>query len=108
MNCKRCSGTGVMLEYLYHKGGECFRCRGTGQDPKGSGFTGQKPVHREVVIGGHKLVMVPETDMQGRFMGYNVYIEGMPHSLVACRNFKEAIKAFHGIKEKLKTEKAIR
>ena len=102
MGCIRCGGTGVMAEYLHYKGGKCLRCQGSGRDPKGSGFTGQKPAHREVVIGGHKLVMVPETDLKGRFTGYNVFIEGMPHSLVTCKNYREAVKVFNSSKDKLK------
>lgn len=32
--CGKCGGAGVLSGYQYHKGGVCFRCGGTGNDPQ--------------------------------------------------------------------------
>ena len=29
--CGKCNGTGTVYFYAHHKGGECFRCGGTGR-----------------------------------------------------------------------------
>lgn len=34
MRCRRCGGTGVLLHYIFHHGGICFRCGGSGAEPK--------------------------------------------------------------------------
>lgn len=29
--CEKCSGTGVLFQYAYHKNGKCFVCNGKGK-----------------------------------------------------------------------------
>jgi len=32
--CRKCDGFGTLQQYLYHQHGVCFRCAGTGVDPR--------------------------------------------------------------------------
>lgn len=32
--CGKCGGSGTLSSYQHHKGGVCFRCAGTGNDPQ--------------------------------------------------------------------------
>ena len=100
MACKRCGGTGMLVEYSYHQGGVCFRCGGSGRDPNSSNLVKPDKVHKEIIISGRKVVLTTRKDLKGRFMGYCVFVEGQQQ--VNCRNFKEANETFRKITRQLK------
>lgn len=104
MACVRCGGTGTLLQFIKVDGGRCFRCGGSGVDPKESGIFNEKTVHKETVIAGRKVVLTTKKDTQGRFMEYNVYVEGATQG-VTCRNIKDANDAFGNLKRQVKAAK---
>lgn len=105
MACVRCGGTGTLMQYMLVDGGRCFRCGGSGVDPKESGIFNEKIVHKETVIAGRKVVLTTKKDPNGRFMGYNVYVEGAATQGVTCRNIKDANDAFSNLKKQVKAAK---
>ena len=105
MGCTRCGGTGVIVAYLHVQGGICFRCRGSGEDPKRSKLLWPKEIYLEKRAGDKKIVLRVKKDLSGRFLGYSVYVEGAPLGASSFQKFKEAKKAFE---ELIRREKARR
>ena len=96
--CTRCGGTGIIAEYAYYQGGRCFRCGGSGNDPQKKQLLEPAEVYRETVVAGRKVVLTTSKDLQGRFLGYVVYVDGSFQSSVTCRDFKGAVEAFRKLK----------
>ena len=99
MACIRCGGTGILMQYIKVDGGKCFRCNGSGVDPREINLIREEKIHREKVINGKKVVLTTKRDLTGRFIGYNIYIEGMLNQGVVCKNIKEANTAFKAFKQ---------
>lgn len=47
-------------------------------------------------------------DIYSRLTGYDAYVEGLPHSMVSCKNIKDAQKAFYRLKQNLKSGSSIK
>jgi len=101
MACVRCGGSGVLLEYIFHHGGVCFRCSGSGTDPQELNLIESKKIHKETIVAGKKVILTTKRDLHGRFMGYSVFIEGQLQH-VNCKNIKKANTAFKKVVEQVK------
>ncbi len=99
MACTRCGGSGKMLEHIHHEGGVCFRCKGSGVDPKQTNPVRSGKIHKETVIAGKKVVLTTIRDPRGRFKEYNVYVEGSNY-VVRSKNIKEANTAYQTLKKR--------
>lgn len=105
--CTRCGGTGIIAVYLHVEGGVCFRCRGSGKDPRSfePGLFPPGDLYREKVVGNTKIVLVTRKDLSGRFLGYSVSVGGQPFG-ATFQKFKEAKAAFEDLVKREKARKA--
>jgi len=93
MACVRCGGTGGITAYTHVQGGVCFRCQGSGTDPKEFSLFPAKEIYREKQIGDSRVVLAVRKDLAGRFLGYTVFCKGQRYCGTFTR-LKEADAAF--------------
>ncbi|NMA54307.1 MAG: hypothetical protein GX952_00065 [Firmicutes bacterium] len=101
MACVRCGGTGYLAQYAHVQGGVCFRCGGSGRDPK-SRSSAKQEIYKEVRIGRTKVVLATEKDSEGRFVSYRVWVEGRPVPAALCSTYGEAQHSLDGLVKQVK------
>jgi len=98
MACWKCGGAGRIAEYVKVMGGVCFRCWGTGQDPKKPALLQDREVRKEKTVRGYRIILRVQKDVTGRFLGYYVAVQGYDHVTgMRCKKLKDALARFNDL-----------
>lgn len=93
----------MLSRYKKVEGGRCFRCSGSGVDPKELlSLANPIKTHWETTIAGRKVVLTAKRDPNGRFEGYHVYIDGIVPQGRIFQDIRKASTEFKALKEQLR------